>query len=56
MNGNKVALDTNVAISVLNDTQGAGAWIQGFQEIYLPVPVIGELVFGALNSQRSQEI
>jgi tRNA(fMet)-specific endonuclease VapC len=54
VNGNKVALDTNVTIAVLNDTQGAGAWVRGFEQVYLPVPVVGELIFGALNSQRPQ--
>lgn len=55
MSGVKVALDTNVAIAVLNDAQGAGNWVRRFQEIYLPVLVVGELIFGALNSQRPQE-
>jgi tRNA(fMet)-specific endonuclease VapC len=30
-------------------------WVQPFREVYLPVPVIGELRFGALNSRRSSE-
>ena len=55
MSGVKIALDTNIAIAVLNDAQGAGEWVRRFQEIYLPVPVVGELIFGALNSQRPQE-
>lgn len=55
MNGSNVALDTSVAIAVLNDAEGAGDWVRNFRQIYLPVPVIGELIFGALNSQRPQE-
>jgi len=55
VSGSKVALDTNVAIAVLNNAKGAGDWVRGFGQIYLPVPVIGELLFGALNSQRPQE-
>ncbi|GBC94688.1 Ribonuclease VapC2 [bacterium HR16] len=55
MNGNRVALDTNQAIAVLNNTGDAGQWIQSFVEVYLPVPVIGELCFGALNSRRSKQ-
>jgi tRNA(fMet)-specific endonuclease VapC len=55
VNGARVALDTNVAIAVLNDAQGAGDWVRAFEQIYLPVPVVGELIFGAFNSQRSQE-
>ena len=52
MNGSKIALDTNQAIAVLNATGDAGQWVQTFAEVYLPVPVVGELRFGALNSQR----
>lgn len=55
MNGSKVALDTNQAIAVLNDTGDAGKWVQTFSEVDLPVPVVGELRFGALNSQRVTE-
>ena len=55
MSGGEVALDTSVAIAVLKDAVGIRSWIQRFETIYLPVPVIGELHFGALNSQRPQE-
>lgn len=55
MSGSRVALDTNQAIAVLNNTDDAGQWIQSFTEVYLPVPVVGELRFGALNSRRSVE-
>lgn len=55
MNGNSIALDTNQAIAVLNDTGDAGQWVQTFASVYLPVPVVGELRFGALNSQRGAE-
>ena len=53
MNGNKLALDTNQAIAILNREDEARK-IQTFTEIYLPVPVVGELRFGALNSQKSE--
>lgn len=52
MNGNRVALDTNQAIAVLNATGAVGSWIRSFQEVLLPVPVVGELRFGALNSRN----
>ncbi|MCS6831820.1 MAG: type II toxin-antitoxin system VapC family toxin [Armatimonadota bacterium] len=52
MSGSRVALDTNQAIAVLNDTGGAGQWIQSFAQVYLPVPVVAELLFGALNSRH----
>lgn len=55
MNGDSVALDTDVAIAILNNVEGAWARVQEFDEIYLPVPVIGELKFGALNSGRPKE-
>lgn len=55
MSGSVVALDTNEAIAVWNDFGDAGKWIAGFSVVYLPVPVVGELRFGALNSQRAQE-
>lgn len=52
MNGGKIALDTNQAIAVMNDQDDAGSWIATFKEVYLPVPVLGELIYGALNSSR----
>jgi tRNA(fMet)-specific endonuclease VapC len=55
MNGAEIALDTNQAIAVLNGVGDTAQWIQAFTEVYLPVPVIGELRFGALNSQRAAQ-
>lgn len=55
MNGKNIALDTNEAIAVLNNTDDAGQWITTFSTVYLPVPVVGELRFGALNSQRTND-
>ena len=54
MNGNKVALDTNQAIAILNNAIDPEK-IRPYDEIYLPVPVVGELRFGALSSQRQSE-
>lgn len=53
MNGNEIALDTNQAIAILNSADEARK-IQAFTEIYVPVPVVGELRYGALNSQKSE--
>ena len=54
MSGNSVALDTSVAIAVLAGQ--AGSFLsQSVPEFLLPVPVIGELRYGALNSRRSTE-
>jgi len=55
VNGSEIALDTNQAIAVLNDTGEAGQWVQAFTRVYLPVPVVGELCFGALNSRHAAE-
>lgn len=53
MNGN-VALDTIAAIAVLNEkNRTKGRFTRWFQ-VFLPLPVVGELLFGALNSQRSE--
>ena len=54
MSGNSVALDTSVAIAVLAGQAGA-LLSQSVEEFLLPVPVIGELQYGALNSKRSAE-
>ena len=54
MSGNSVALDTSVAIAVLAGQAGT-LLSQSREEILLPVPVIGELWYGALNSRRSAE-
>ena len=53
--GARVSLDTSIAIAVLNNTRHAGEWIQDFAEVFLPVPVVGELRFGAINSGRPAE-
>ena len=51
MSGNSVALDTSVAIAVLAGQAGS-LLSQSIEEFLLPVPVIGELRYGALNSKR----
>jgi tRNA(fMet)-specific endonuclease VapC len=55
MSGGEIALDTNQAIAVLNGTRDAGQWVQTLSRIYLPVPVVGELRYGALNSGRATQ-
>jgi predicted nucleic acid-binding protein len=52
MSGNSLALDTSRAIGVLNGEPTAVASISGWLETCLPVPVVAELRFGALNSQN----
>ncbi|MEP7306349.1 MAG: type II toxin-antitoxin system VapC family toxin [Acidobacteriota bacterium] len=54
MSGRSVALDTSVAIAVLAGQ--ASTFLSELVEAYLrPVPVVGELRFGALNSRRSAD-
>lgn len=52
MNGNSIAIDTNIVIRVLRDQEPFIEWLRGFDKLYLPVPVLGELRYGALNSTR----
>ena len=54
MSGNTVALDTSVAIDVLAD-RAESLTTQPITEFLLPVPVVGELRYGALNSRRAEE-
>lgn len=54
MNGSSVALDTSVAIDVLAG-RAESLTAQAITEFLLPVPVIGELRYGALNSRKADE-
>ena len=54
MSGDSVALDTSVAIAVLAGQAGT-LMSKASSEFLLPVPVIGELRYGALNSRRNTE-
>jgi predicted nucleic acid-binding protein len=53
MNG-KVALDTNIAIAVLNGDPAVVPILREHSSVCLPHPVLGELYFGALNSRRAE--
>jgi tRNA(fMet)-specific endonuclease VapC len=50
MNGSRVALDTNITIAILNREAQAMAAYRSAGRICLPSVVIGELLFGAVNS------
>lgn len=50
----KVALDTNIAIAALNGEPAVINKLQNADQIFLPLPVVGELLFGAMNSQRAE--
>jgi tRNA(fMet)-specific endonuclease VapC len=51
----EIALDSTIAIRFLNDD--AAAVRKGFSQavVILPIPVVGELLFGAENSTRPVE-
>ena len=46
----QIAIDTNVAIDFLNNQRAVRNTLQEYDEIYLPITVCGELIFGAKNS------
>jgi len=50
----KIALDTNIAIDLLNGKPEIIAAINQFDLVCLPVTVCGELLFGAKNSGKSK--
>lgn len=54
MTGNSVALDTSIAIDVLAGRAGS-LTSQSITEFLLPVIVVGELRYGALNSRHIDE-
>ncbi len=51
MNG-KFALDTNIAIAALNGEPAVVDKLRNTTKVFLPLPVVGELLFGALNSRH----
>ena len=55
MSGSRIALDTNQAVHLLNDVPAVVAWLDSFGELCLPATVVGELLYGALNSSRAAE-
>lgn len=55
MPGSRLALDTNIAIGVLNAAGESGIPSEHHADWVLPVQVIGELRFGALKSNRTLE-
>jgi len=48
----KIALDTNIAIGLLNDDDEIIEQVLPYNNFYLPITVCGELLFGALNSAK----
>ena len=50
-----LALDTNIAIDILNGKKDIAEICFKYFPIYLPITVCGELLYGALNSAKSQK-
>ena len=48
-----LALDTNRAIAYLNGNADAARQVAGAAQVYLPVPVVAELMYGAMNSANA---
>ncbi len=49
----KVAVDTNIAIAVLNDNKEIIEFLRAFDQIFIPITVSGELLFGVSNSKNA---
>ena len=49
------ALDTNIAIDLLNGNEDILHRYEKYTSLYLPVTVCGELLYGALNSNNSRK-
>lgn len=54
MNG-RISLDTNVVIRLFKNDPFVTKMLANLSTIYLPTPVIAELLFTARNSSRSKE-
>ncbi len=48
-----IAIDTNIAIALLNNQTTIFSILNKFDIIYIPITVCGELLFGAKNSKLS---
>lgn len=48
-----IAIDTNIAIALLNNQTNIYSTLKKYDIIYLPITVCGELLFGAKNSKLS---
>lgn len=55
MRGDAVALDTSVAVELLRGRTDVTRSLGSFRLVCLPMPVVGELRYGALLSDRSTE-
>lgn len=51
----KIAIDTNIAIGILNGHENVIVYLSNFDQIFIPVTVNGELLFGAHNSTKTED-
>ena len=51
----EACIDTNIAINILNNTGNTVRSIYSYDMVYLPIPVIGELRYGAYHSTKVSE-
>ena len=49
----ELALDTNIAVEILNGKTDTITAIQQYDVLFLPITVVGELLYGAKNSTRT---
>ncbi len=54
MNG-RISLDTNVVIRLFKNDSAVTKMLANLSTIYLPTPVVAELLFTARNSSRQKE-
>jgi tRNA(fMet)-specific endonuclease VapC len=52
---NTIALDTNIAIDILNGKEETLNKFEKYSTLHLPVTVCGELLLGATNSSNSKK-
>jgi len=50
-----VALDTNIVIDFLKGKKNFSEKLLQYDSLYLPVTVVGELLFGAINSTNKEK-
>jgi len=51
----KIIIDTNIAIKLLNGDTKVSSELVKYKILFLPIIVCGELLYGAINSSRSEQ-
>lgn len=55
MTGSKCLLDTSIIIQSFKRNNAVGKYLDGIEEIYVPVTVVGELYYGAYKSGTAEK-